>query len=238
MFYGGSYMLEKFSAWMKKNTNLSDSSIYKYKIAVRTVSNDMAECGVIHKSIFDMNLFELDIAINTIFQNSQFIQKNEKGKRMYSNSLKQYRYFMVDTIDDAEVYDKTFNTEKVALTMLRVGQGAYRSNLIAKYNSQCVVTGISHPKLLIASHIKPWSICESNERVDVENGLLLSANMDKLFDCGLITFSNTGKLFISSFVGSENEKKLHIANDIRVELKASAQLLNYLEYHRDILYIK
>ena len=131
-----------------------------------------------------------------------------------------------------------FNTEKIALTKLRIGQGGYRNGLIAKYNSQCVVTGITHPKLLIASHIKPWSVCEDNERVDIENGLLLSANMDKLFDCGLITFSNTGKLSISSFVGSENENKLHISKDINVDLKASKQLLKYLEYHRDVLYVR
>ena len=227
-------MLEKFSAWMSKNTTLSDNSIYKYKRAVNTISNDMKECGVIHKSLFDMNQFELDIAINMIFQNHQFIKKNEKGNKMYSNSLKQYRCFATEMADEITVFDEVFNTEKIALTKLRVGQGGYRTGLIAKYNSQCVVTGITHPKLLIASHIKPWSVCEDNERVDIENGLLLSANMDKLFDCGLITF----KLSISSFVGSENEKKLHISKDINVDLKASKQLLRYLEYHRDVLYVK
>lgn len=99
-------------------------------------------------------------------------------------------------------------------------------------------TGINHPKLLIASHIKPWSVCESNERINIENGLLLSANMDKLFDCGLITFNNAGKLAISFFVGRKNEEKLHLSNDICVDLKASNQLLNYLEYHRDVLFVR
>ena len=231
-------MLEKFSIWMSNNTKLSESSIYKYKLAIKTISSDMNENGVIHKRLSDMNQFELDIAINMIFQNSQFMKKNEKGKRMYSNSLKQYRCFIADMIDEIDVCDEVFNTEKIAQTKLRVGQGVYRNGLIAKYSSRCIVTGISHPKLLIASHIKPWSVCEDNERVDIENGLLLSANMDKLFDCGLITFSNTGKLSISSFVGTENEKKLHISNDVFVDLKASKQLLSYLEYHRDVLYVR
>ncbi len=134
--------------------------------------------------------------------------------------------------------DDRLSTEKVILTKLRIGQGAYRSGLIAKYNGKCVVTGINHPKLLIASHIKPWSVCESNERINIENGLLLSANMDKLFDCGLITFNNAGKLAISFFVGRKNEEKLHLSNDICVDLKASNQLLNYLEYHRDVLFVR
>lgn len=133
------------------------------------------------------------------------------------------------------MHDKYHATHK---TMVRVGQGVYRSGLLAKYNKRCVITGINHPKLLIASHIKPWSVCENDERIDVENGLLLSANMDKLFDCGLITFSNTGDLSVSSFVGKENVKKLNISSGTCVDLKASTQLLNYLEYHRDMLFVR
>ena len=86
--------------------------------------------------------------------------------------------------------------------------------------------------------IKPWSVSANNEKTDVENGLLLSANIDKLFDCGLITFNNNGKIFISQFVGTENIHRLHISNTINVDLKSSNRLLSYLEYHRDILYVK
>ncbi|MFI3327014.1 MAG: HNH endonuclease [Clostridia bacterium] len=234
-------MLDKFSKWMLENTDLSQSSIYKYKRAVNTVSKEMCEINAIDKSLFDMNRFELDIAIKLIFQNPKFIAKNTKGNNMYSNSIKQYRYFVADVIDEMEIIDSINDplvTEKISLTKLRLGQGSYRDGLISKYNGECVVTGINHPKLLIASHIKPWSVCENNERVDVENGLLLSANMDRLFDRGLITFNNNGKLAISSFVGQENVKKLHISNDIYVDLKATQQLLRYLEYHRDVLFIK
>lgn len=231
-------MLEQFAKWMGQNTQLSTSSVYKYKRAVNTISDDMMEVNIIHKSLFDMNRFELDIAINSIFLNPQFIAKNEKGNRMYSNSIKQYRYFLSDAIYEVDLAKESLSTEKVILAKLRIGQGTYRSGLIAKYNGECVVTGINNPKLLIASHIKPWSVCGDNEKIDIENGLLLSANMDKLFDCGLITFNNTGKLSISSFIGRKNEEKLHLSNDICVDLKASSQLLNYLEYHRDVLFVR
>ncbi len=72
----------------------------------------------------------------------------------------------------------------------RVGQGDFRKSLIEKYDGKCVVTGIDLTKLLIASHIKPWRISDNKERLSSENGLLLSANLDKLFDSGLITFMN------------------------------------------------
>ncbi len=230
-------MLEEFGKWMEQNTQLSHSSIYKYKRAVNTMSKEMMKANTIHKCLFDMNRFELDIGINSIFQDPKFIAKNEKGRRMYSNSLKQYRYFISEFIDVSELENERLATEKITLTKLRIGQESYRKGIMNKYNGECVVTGINHPKLLIASHIKPWSVCESNERMDIENGLLLSANMDKLFDCGLITFNNTGKIAISSFVGRKNAEKLHLSSDICVDLKASHSFLIYLEYHRDVLFV-
>ena len=72
----------------------------------------------------------------------------------------------------------------------------------------------------------------------MSNGLLLSSNMDKLFDCGLITFDNGGRMKVSKFVGTNNEQILNVYNGLEVDLKATSELLKYLEYHRDILFIK
>lgn len=232
-------MLEKFAKWMADNTKLSENSTSKYKSAVRTISKNMLETGITHKALFDMNLFELDIAIGVIFQNEKFIEKNEKGKFMYSIAIKHFRYFLSEVIDDInEVVTDKIITQREQFIKIRIGQSAYRKELIAKYNGQCIVTGIDHKTLLIASHIKPWSVSSDNERIDTENGFLLCANMDKLFDNGLITFNNTGKMEISSFVGLENEHKLHISKGMEVDLKASNKLLQYLEYHRDVLYVR
>ena len=59
-------------------------------------------------------------------------------------------------------------------------------SLFEKYHGHCIITGIDHPKLLVASHIKPWAVCSNRERLSVENGLLLSATYDRLFDSGLL----------------------------------------------------
>lgn len=59
------------------------------------------------------------------------------------------------------------------------------------------LTGISDTALLRASHIIPWKDCASDrERLDVHNGLLLSALWDAAFDRGLVTFGDDG--FLSS----------------------------------------
>ena len=93
-------ILNDFSDWMTHNSKLGESSIYKYKRAVNTVSNEMLEQQVVNKSLFNMNLVELDIAIYNIFDNPLFIEKNTRGNHMYSNALKQYRYFMMEKIED------------------------------------------------------------------------------------------------------------------------------------------
>lgn len=241
-------ILNDFSDWMIQNSKLSENSIYKYKRAVNTISKEMLEQKVVNKSLFNMNLVELDIAVYNILENPVFIDKNTRGNHMYSNALKQYRYFMLEQVEKDYAEQKleeeikmssTLNdTEKQVIIKARVGQGKYRDNLMEKYNHRCIVTGIDASKLLVASHIKPWRVCDNKERVDTENGLLLSANMDRLFDSGLITFTIEGQMIISSFVGEANQSRLHIFKGMKVNLQSSTRLLAYLEYHRDVLFVK
>lgn len=243
-------MSDMFANWMSLHTQLSNSSVIKYAGAVKTISKEMLSLGVIAKPLSDMSLIELDVAISAILAHPSFILKNITGNHMYSNSLKQYRYFRLTAEDEYEngvesglvLMDDDLQyltkTEQYALVKARIGQGPYRKNIMEKYENRCVVTGIDNAKLLVASHIKPWSVCDNQERIDSENGLLLSANMDKLFDCGLITFNHIGKLYISSFVGKENEKRLNISNSLFVNLRSTKRLQEYLEYHRDVLFIK
>lgn len=236
-----------FSIWMQSHTRLSASSIYKYTRAIITISNDMLDLHVIYKNLLDMSLHELDIAIMNTLSHPDFIKKNKTGNKMYSNSLKQYRYFCLDTSDSDEAYENIVQslnessltqTEKESIIKARIGQGQYRKGLLNKYEHRCIVTGIDNAKILMASHIKPWSVCLNHERIDSENGLLLSANLDRLFDSGLITFDKNGKLYISSFVGKENQKRLNISENIYVNLKASLRLIEYMQYHQDILFVR
>lgn len=76
------------------------------------------------------------------------------------------------------------------------------------------------------------------KRIDIENGLLLSANMDRLFDRGLITFTGKGEMLISSFIGEGNQTRLHIFKELKVDFQPSARLFKYLEYHREVLFVK
>jgi hypothetical protein len=84
-------------------------------------------------------------------------------------------------------------TEVERLTVERVGQSLFRDALMEYWNGRCPLAGITDPGLLRASHIVPWAECETDAlRLDVHNGLLLSALWDAAFDCGLISFANDG----------------------------------------------
>lgn len=74
-------------------------------------------------------------------------------------------------------------------------QDIFRHNLIAKYGCKCAVCEKNIESVLVASHIVPAAEVGVIEKADCENGLLLCALHDKLFDRYLITFDgNTGKL--------------------------------------------
>ncbi|MBY5344952.1 HNH endonuclease [Rhizobium leguminosarum bv. viciae] len=85
-------------------------------------------------------------------------------------------------------------TEVERLVVQRIGQEVFRAGLMDYWQGRCPLTGISDPALLRASHIIPWANCESDaERLDVHNGLLLSALWDAAFDRALVTFDNEGR---------------------------------------------
>ncbi|WP_372090742.1 HNH endonuclease signature motif containing protein [Tistrella mobilis] len=85
-------------------------------------------------------------------------------------------------------------TEAQRLVVQRIGQDVFRERLMDYWQGRCPLTGISDSALLRASHIIPWADCESDaERLDVHNGLLLSALWDAAFDRALVTFDDQGR---------------------------------------------
>ena len=91
--------IDDLSLWMKENTLLSDSSIYKYSRAVNTISNEMQQKRMIPVGLFDMSVLQCDFYLPIILRDSDFVAKNSTGNNMYSNALKQYRMFRTATSD-------------------------------------------------------------------------------------------------------------------------------------------
>lgn len=68
----------------------------------------------------------------------------------------------------------------------KINQDKFRNRILCRYNYKCCICGMDNDDLVVASHIKPWSQCQTPyEKTDTNNVLLLCAMHDKLFDdCG------------------------------------------------------
>jgi hypothetical protein len=124
-------------------------------------------------------------------------------------------------------------TERSGLVTSRVGQGYYRQQIIEKWEGKCPVTQSELLKVLISSHIVPWSECNDKERLDVENGILFSPNVDSLFDKHLISFSDNGQMIVSDKLPNEELKRLGIP--LGVTIKVTEGMKKYLQRHRERL---
>lgn len=91
--------------------------------------------------------------------------------------------------------DFTGETRQVLATQ-RVKQHFFRRAVLSSYRGRCCMSGLSDSRLLIASHIVPWSSDKQN-RLNPSNGLCLSAIHDRAFDKGLMTLSDDLKIVIS-----------------------------------------
>lgn len=129
-----------------------------------------------------------------------------------------------------KAYAPPKKTEREGLVTSRVGQGYYRQQIIEKWGGECPVTGCNIRQVLIASHIVPWSESSNEERLDVENGILLSPDIDALFDKHLITFDDEGLMLISPSIDKNDLINLGIPTGVKIPV--NHEMKPYLKRHR------
>ena len=222
---------------MEAKNNKNNATIRHYAGAIygtlsRTALGPVPEeLGIEIFDDFDARIRKLD----------EFKILNETGHRMYSAALSMFRKYLlsleeeipqaVQDCREIEHNQLISSTERTALIQARLGQGKFREKLIELWDGKCSVSGYNDPRVLVASHIKPWFLASNTERLDSRNGLLLTPNLDKVFDKGLITFDpdNNGKIIFSSSItmpaalGLNDKMKVSIFN---------AQTENYLRFHK------
>lgn len=123
------------------------------------------------------------------------------------------------------------DTQRLSLVLARRGQGVYRKNLEA-LEAACRVTGVTSLRHLRASHIKPWRLCTDFEKLDGNNGLLLSPHVDHLFDRGFITFADEGTLIGSPALDRDVLERWGIKEGVCHGAFRREQL-HYLAHHRE-----
>jgi putative restriction endonuclease len=124
-------------------------------------------------------------------------------------------------------------TQRTALVLARRGQGVFRQQ-VRTIERACRITGVERMEHLIASHIQPWRDSNNAQRLDGENGLLLTPTVDHLFDKGFISFEDSGMLIVSPVADGKSLNRMGINPKQRVAVGAfSDGQRSYLEFHRE-----
>jgi hypothetical protein len=129
-------------------------------------------------------------------------------------------------------------TEREAIIRARRGQGLFKQRVMV-IEHRCRITGVSRRTHLIASHCKPWRDSTYEERLDGENGLLLTPSIDHLFDRGFIGFESSGKLIISPVAHKPSLQRMGIETERVINVGSFTEgQRHFLEIHRNSVLLK
>jgi len=132
----------------------------------------------------------------------------------------------------AKDVEEAVATEVWRLQKARRGQSRFREEVMSYWNGVCPLTGIGEPDLLRASHIVPWNRCETEaERLDPDNGLLLSALWDAAFDRGLVSFDDAGAPMPAPQISNATMEHLGNGEEVRIDGLSDRHRQN-LTWHR------
>jgi putative restriction endonuclease len=166
----------------------------------------------------------------------QPIDGNSKTVFYYFQIFIDYQFRSIIHPSILKEFSEELQIESSIKKSYRIGSEKYRRQVI-DHMIHCPFSLISDERLLIASHIKPHSICMKEGRLDQAidhfNGLALSPTYDKLFDQGYITFSNKGELICATLLSPMTWSRLNINPSIHKIMNIRPENREqYLEYHR------
>ena len=139
-------------------------------------------------------------------------------------------------------------TERLLIAAARVGQHRFARDVLHNHGHRCVFCGLAvtvndrrAPRMLVASHIKPWRESTSQERLDVANGLTACPTHDAAFDTGLLTVDSRLRIHIHTDLHrrTDSDPALHaafgrppLADKLLLPADARPPEPAYLDWHR------
>ncbi len=135
--------------------------------------------------------------------------------------------------------DRTLDeTDRQAVVLARRGQGLFKQRVM-KIERACRISGVTREEHLRASHCKPWRDATNEERLDGENGLLLTPNADHLFDRGFIGFEDNGDVMVSPVAHRESLARMGLATGRSLNVRPfSTGQRRYLAFHRESVLLR
>ena len=129
-------------------------------------------------------------------------------------------------------------TTRKAIVLARRGQGLFKQNVL-KQEQACRITRVDRVEHLRASHCKPWRDSTNTERLDGENGLLLTPSIDHLFDRGFISFEDNGDVLVSPVAHQESLRRMGVDVIGRINVGGfSDGQKKFLGFHRENVFLE
>ena len=125
--------------------------------------------------------------------------------------------------------------ENTATSRARLGQARYRKALLEQCPF-CPITKVGDDRMLIASHIKPYSKSNADERYDPKNGFMFTPTIDYLFDQGFISFEDNKKILISQWLSKPTVSRLGLKDQTTYPMLPTEGREKYLSYHREFVF--
>jgi hypothetical protein len=153
-----------------------------------------------------------------------------QDRQLVAADLDIWERHLENTIEADQSVDPT---ERESLIIARRGQGIFKQRVMHA-ERMCRITKVDNPAHLRGSHCKPWRDSSNQDRLNGENGLLLTPTIDHLFDRGFISFENSGKLIVSPVADICSLGRMGIPTDGPVNVGPFTDGQNFfLDYHRN-----
>lgn len=186
---------------------------------------------------FKINSFQndsLEVTWKITYSKLDEINKDSELKKRYKTTEEFLIEEVLSKVSDFSEND--IETIKEAIIKVRIGQSGFRNRLL-KTHKKCLFTDVSKEELLLAGHIKPWYESSNLERIDANNGILLTPTFDKLFDKFLISFDENGSVIYSTNITEEVWEslfpKLQEIKDKDIKIIIGNHNKKYFDFHRN-----
>lgn len=205
---------------------MSNLAHYDPELQARNVS------GLSHTSKLDKIIYD------------EFAENIEELSFVAQSLLAQMKHSSVESLlPELQLDHIPSGIDKEQQTKIRIGQYFFRMSVLMSYGNACCITGLKNKEMLVASHIKPWSVSDvKKERTNPSNGLCLNAMHDKAFDRGLITIDKNYRIvnsrFIKDAVMDDKTKEWFSFYDGK-EIMLPDKFLpgrEFIEYHNDVIF--